>query len=524
MLYLSAAGFTILVLAVLAVVIALLWKGGRADAGEETLNIESPTAAEETAVLSEEESRKAALAAAGIKEEVIIEAGSKMPDIYEFLTGKTENVFYSEIPDEKLLKTVGSHEVRIQIGSDIYITQLTVEDTIPPKASVLEELTLWDDELEAEAFAESIEDYTTVEVSFAEEPDLTKIGEEQPVSILFTDEGGNQLTLPSKLELLHDEEAPVITGLFNLTVYIGDMIQYRKGVEVKDNRDEEVKLEIDNSAVNRDKEGKYEVTYKASDKAGNTTEHKITITVMEKVAVTNEMVYAMADAVLTDIIKEGMTNREKAYAIYTWVKRGMSYTGHTDPSDLMAGAYQGLRYRAGDCFTYCATAHVLYERAGFQVQKITRTAGHLNHYWNYVNYGEGWYHCDSQLYRSDGFEAFMKTTEEMQTYATNVMNRPDYYVYDETLHPACAGSEEQESETQESTEAAETPEPSGNPEAPEQSENPEGTEAEGAAETESPASPESPSDPETQSVQPAEENRAALQGETEAETSTQPAE
>lgn len=319
-------------------------------------------------------------------------------------------------------------------------------DVTPPKGKAKEALVWWDEEeLHPEEFLESMEDDTEITVTFQTMPDMELFEQEQEVAVCLTDEGGNQTVLQSRLTLMHDDEPPVMKGVYNLTVFIGDTILFRKGVEVTDNHDEQPKLTIDSSQLNRNQEGTYDVVYRVEDKAGNVTEETIFVTVMEKVAVTQEMVDALADKILAGIFTEGMTNREKAYAIYWWTRRNIAYTGHTDPSDIVAGAYQGLRYRAGDCFTYCATAHMLYARAGFQVMKIDRTAGYLRHYWNYVNYGEGWYHCDSSLHQSDGFEPFMLTTEEMIAYTTTVMNRPDYYVYDESLYPPCGNTAEPES-------------------------------------------------------------------------------
>lgn len=326
-------------------------------------------------------------------------------------------------------------------------TETTVPDVTPPVGTAKELVTWWDEEeLLPEEFVEAMEDDTKITVSFQAEPDWELFDKEQEVVICLTDEGDNQTVLASKLVLKHDGEAPEMTRIFNMTVFAGDTILYRKNVEVTDNHDENPRLTIDSSEVNHNEVGTYNVTYRAEDKAGNVAEKTIFVKVMEKLAVTQEMVDQLADKVLAEIFSEGMTDYEKAYAIYRWTKRNLAYTGHTDPSDIVAGAYQGLRYRAGDCFTFCAVAHMLYQRAGFQTMKVTRTAGYLNHYWNYVNIGDGWYHCDSNLYRPDGFEAFMKTTDELIAYTTNAMNRPDYYVYEESLYPPCAGSLEVESE------------------------------------------------------------------------------
>lgn len=371
--------------------------------------------------------------------------------------GETEAVPIAEQPSGE--EKTPTEPATTEAATEPVQTESAYVDVTPPVGKAKELVTWWDEEeLLPEEFVESMQDDTEITVSFERAPDMELFDREQEVEVCLTDEGGNKTVLASKLILKHDGEAPKMTGIYNMTVFAGDTILYRKNVEVTDNHDENPKLTIDSSEVNRNEVGTYHVTYRAEDKAGNVTEKEIFVKVMEKLTVTQAMVDELADRVLSEILTDGMQNRDKAYAIYQWTKKNIAYTGHTDPSDIVAGAYQGLRYRAGDCFTFCAVAHMLYTRAGFEAMKVTRTAGYLHHYWNYVNFGEGWYHCDSNLYRADGFEAFMKTTDELVTYTTNAMNRPDYYVYDESQYPPCAGST-----TPTEGESESTPETAGEP-------------------------------------------------------------
>ena len=413
--------------------------------------------------------------------------------------GETDSFLMSEQPSAEETETEPETTAAVQPVQ----TEPVYVDLTPPVGKAKELVTWWDEEkLLPEEFVESMQDDTKITVSFERAPDMELFDREQEVAVCLTDEGGNRTVLVSKLILKHDGEAPEMTGVYNMTVFAGDMILYRKNVQVTDNHDENPKLTIDSSEVNRNEVGTYHVTYRAEDKAGNVTEKEIFVKVMEKIAVTQAMVDDLADKVLSEILTDGMSNRDKAYAIYQWTKKNIAYTGHTDPSDIVAGAYQGLRYRAGDCFTFCAVAHMLYTRAGFEAMKVTRTAGYLHHYWNYVNFGEGWYHCDSNLYRPDGFEAFMKTTDELITYTTNAMNRPDYYVYDESQYPPCAGSSAPpEGETESTPETGSEPgaegEPaeSGEPGAGEQPEEPEAGIPEAGGEPGEAGAPEAEGEP-----------------------------
>ena len=68
-----------------------------------------------------------------------------------------------------------------------------------------------------------------------------------------------------------DKVAPVITGTKDIEVYVGDAVSYKSGVSVTDNVDAKPELIIDNSKVDLTKPGVYEVTYTATDAAGNTS-------------------------------------------------------------------------------------------------------------------------------------------------------------------------------------------------------------------------------------------------------------
>ena len=71
---------------------------------------------------------------------------------------------------------------------------------------------------------------------------------------------------------------------------------------------------MDNSKVDTSKPGTYEVTYIATDKAGNTATATATVTIVlkEPETITMDYVNVKADEVLATIIKDGMTEKEKA--------------------------------------------------------------------------------------------------------------------------------------------------------------------------------------------------------------------
>lgn len=193
------------------------------------------------------------------------------------------------------------------------------------------------------------EDATALTFYFQNDPVLVEGTQE--VVIVAKDEGGNTTEAVASLTLKDDTEAPVMKGVANRTVYIGDGISYKAGVTVTDNCDEDIELQVDSSGVDLNTEGNYHVTYSAKDRAGNETSQTITLTV-RKHAYTQEEVDVLADKVLADIIMPEMSDYDKLVAIYDWVRTHVSYINYSEKGDWIRGAYEGLALHQGDCYVY----------------------------------------------------------------------------------------------------------------------------------------------------------------------------
>lgn len=336
------------------------------------------------------------------------------------------------------LSTLGEHPIEVECSGKSYTTKLVVVDTTPP-AGTTQDVSLWlGEQPEATAFVSTIADKTRVTVSYDAQPDFNREGE-QTVLIALSDEGGNRTVLTASLTLTRDNEAPKINGVRNRTIFLGETILYKSGVTITDNRDQDVKLEIDNSKVNLAVAGDYPMVYFAVDQSGNRTEVPCTISVL-KPTPQQEEVYAMADKILMQITNEGMTKREKAWAIHQWCHGNIFYTGDTDDTSAIDGAYQAFKFHEGDCFTYYAAAEILLTRAGIDNMRVTRVGGSSNHYWNLVNCGDGWYHFDcSWRIHGDYYVTFMKTDAEVAAYTADYTrrypNHPNYYTFDPSLYP-----------------------------------------------------------------------------------------
>lgn len=363
-----------------------------------------------------------------VLEELTVEAGQKPPGIDSFLLKNVTGTFITKLADFDYHQP-GDHTVVIQVDGEEYTSILHIRDTVPPKAEVQDIEGFAVLPREAEDFVTEIEDATAVTVAFREEPDLLFIGTQQ-VELVFTDAGGNETVKKAELTLYEDTEPPVIYGATDITIYMGDSVAYRKNVTVEDNCLEGLQLTVDTSSVDLKQAGVYPVVYTAVDAAGNTDTVTISLTVIERMYTIEEM-YALVDAVLEKIITPDMSDRDKAWAIYTYIRRNVGYIEYPEKGDWVRAAYDGLSKRQGDCYVYACTSKALLTRAGVKNMDISKIPTRREHYWNLVDVGDGWYHFDTTP-RSDHTVFFLWTDADLMAYSALHYN---CHNYDRTLYP-----------------------------------------------------------------------------------------
>ena len=214
-----------------------------------------------------------------------------------------------------------------------------------------------------------------------------------------------------------DKTPPVVKGA-DMEVFAGDSVSYKKNIIVTDNEDENPKISIDSSKVDLQTPGKYPVVYTVTDKAGNKTELKITITVKKKPPVDMASVEKYNDKrakeILAEITDSSMNTMQKAFAIYCWAKSSIIYTGDSDKSNYKVAARDGFESMSGDCYTYYAVSKVLLEKIGgvqiYDMVKLRESSADSRHFWMLINIGSGWYHFDSTPYK-DGYDYFFMVTQ-----------------------------------------------------------------------------------------------------------------
>lgn len=369
--------------------------------------------------------------------ELVIEAGSPMPEPRDFLEeiagfGNTE-VYYITDTGEISTSVPGEYAISMLVDGRESVVTLIVQDTIAPQFTVrhIDGWTL--KAMAPEDFVVSGTDVTGITYRFAAEPDWTAVGSGS-VEIIGTDVAGNTSSQIASYKLKEDKVAPEVS-LSTIDIIIGEAVSYKKAVGYSDNADskDELKLEIDNSKVDPNTVGTYKVTYTVTDTAGNSTSKTGEVYVLAErpVYYDENVVNEKADEVLAQILKDSMTPLEKTRAIYNWVHGKIGYISHSEKGDWVRGAYEGLVKRQGDCFVYAATAKVLLTRAGIENMDIVKSQVNPSHYWNLVNLGEGWYHFDATP-RKDKTVFFMWTDAQLKEYSESHKNT---HIYDASLYP-----------------------------------------------------------------------------------------
>lgn len=368
------------------------------------------------------------------KESIKVDIGNRVYKVEDFLKDKNDLEKASIIEPSSVPEKMGTYPAKIQIDDIIYDSNIVVTDLTPPKGDPVDQQIWQNDQIEASKFVTNIKDLTNVTVRFKEQPDFSLVGQ-QTVKIILSDENNNETELEAKLTVIQDTEPPEIYGVKDNTIYINTPVSFKKGVYVYDNRDGEIPVQVDTSNVNQKVEGQYKVIYTATDSSGNTSRKEAIYTVKQE-RVTMEQLEELADEILAKITTPDMDLREKAWEIYKYVNKHLTYTGYSDKTDWMYEAYNGIVNGVGDCFTYFSMSELLLNRIGMQTMRVERLTkpGEARHYWHLVNFGEGWYHFDACIHIPK-LVSFMLTDAEMDAFSARVGKDNYYYRFDKSNYP-----------------------------------------------------------------------------------------
>ena len=270
--------------------------------------------------------------------------------------------------------------------------------------------------------------------------DVTQ-GGRYPVIYTLVDASGNSVYQTINVTVIVDEEAPRILGVQPVSLYVGSTVSYRKGIVVTDNTDDAPKLTIDSSGVDLTQPGAYQVTYTATDVVGNSTSVTTSVTVKAKTGryVEEDEILRKADEVISVIIRDDMTDREKVETVFKWVTGNFSYYGASDKTDWMQAAYSIMKTRMGDCFNFYAVTKLLLDRLEIPNITVTRDSNPYRtsrHYWSLVSVdgGETYYHVDTTPHSYGNYRFCLVTDSYLDEYDLKILR--GYYIRDYDLYPA----------------------------------------------------------------------------------------
>lgn len=357
-----------------------------------------------------------------------VQAGTKSITLEDFIIQNDKGYEISLLSDlsKVNLSKIGTYPVELQVNKSKVKCEVVVADTEAPTATPVNTTLLAGTTVRAEKLVKDIKDFSSVLVEYKDQPDYSTLGK-QNVTIVLTDEYANKREIVVELNITEDNTPPEIKGVKDLRAYVGGTINYRKNVKVTDDHDSNPTFTVDSSKVDISKEGTYTVKYIATDAAGNTAEKTAKVVVSRKVESKEDKKLAaidLADKVLDNIIKPGMSTKEQVKAIYNWARGNIGYSGHSDKSDYQVEAYNGLKNRSGDCFTYYAVTKLMFDRLdipNIDVKKVKNYPSDSNHYWSLVSVdgGKTYYHFDATPRKGDGDNFCLVTDAFLDAYSNS---------------------------------------------------------------------------------------------------------
>lgn len=352
-------------------------------------------------------------ARANLKKDAVIEAGSSIR-IEDFFSKLPQDAGF--VTDISSIDTTVPAVYKLKVHHDLVFTDtvsLRIEDTTAPTGDGLTKKILSYEELpDASEMVSNAFDLSGIaSVEYAVRPDITEGGDIY-APIRLTDCYGNSSVIPAKLVVIKDSSSPEIHGITDISIVQGQTPDLSSGVYATDDISSNISVRIDASKLKTDVPGKYEIIYKASDDAGNTTTKTSTVTVTAKPepekkakkkapAKKKSADYSRADKLaeaLVKKLKKGSAT-ETARAIFKWVHKNIHYVNSGSKLTGKKAAYQGLTKHSGNCRVYAYTCRLLLNKAGIRNMIVTRYPVTTHHYWNLVYLDGGWYHCDATPFR-----------------------------------------------------------------------------------------------------------------------------
>lgn len=280
-----------------------------------------------------------------IKRSVTIELGSELvfsktdyveadPDILYLIDVDTSSVNMS---------VVGEYPIIVTYKDDQDTITAEVVDTTPPVAKLVTgEVTIEIGEtIVVTDLVRQVEDFSSVMIGFSsngeEQLTFSETGD-QTIEIFLTDSAGNRQTYLVSMHVLPvDTIAPVISGINDMTITLGQSPDLYDGIEAWDDRDGNLTDQITcTDDIDVYHEGVYSITYSIKDRAQNLAVDTRSVSVIDPFGYlreTNNIIVSddpAAYAVLTPVLDYLGERIDKMGIVYHDLKTGKGFTINSD--------------------------------------------------------------------------------------------------------------------------------------------------------------------------------------------------
>lgn len=169
------------------------------------------------------------------------------------------------INNEKL----GEYEIDYIYKQKIFTLKVFIDDTIPPQFETINAKILRNETIEASSLVKNIQDDSKTIVYFKEDYIFNEVKTYRVVVVV--EDAYENKSEKNAYVLVEDKdtEAPTLSGLDKLTILKGDKVDLKKDIVVMDDHDKNPYLTIDDSQLNLNKIGEYDVYYNVADHNGN---------------------------------------------------------------------------------------------------------------------------------------------------------------------------------------------------------------------------------------------------------------
>lgn len=350
--------------------------------------------------------------------------------------------------DPDCINRAGVYYFNVRLGGKTQRVRLAVKDTKAPEITVKDVYFALGRTPDGEIYYPSPMDFidTVYEPDdFTGEfitpiPDLKRLGR-YDMQIQFTDVSGNKTEVfDVKMTQISDYEPPKIEASELIVCALGEPIEYMSYVTLTDNCTGELRVEVDESALNLDAVGEYTVSIIGIDRVGNQSE-PISVKVKVVESYDGKKLDKMLSAMLSRLSIDGKNKEQICRDVYKLVRETLVYTGDSYKGNVDRAAYYALMGGGGDCYSFYSVTKLLLDRCGIESIEIERSGGtgEGTHFWNFVNIGEGaeerWYHLDTTPLAPDKYDHSGCLLTDKQINAYNKVRR-DFYRYDQGRYPA----------------------------------------------------------------------------------------